>query len=96
MKSKRQREGELTVDHRASPGVPGMRGLFEVGTTTCRHCNSQVLRDPGAEVEKYWCSGCDSYLCKRCKAISVVAGCKPIDKVIEEHSRRLNQSLILV
>lgn len=93
---KGRREGYLLIDNRNAPPDPRTQRFFEGATTTCRHCNKQVLRDPGAEVEKFWCAGCDSYLCKRCKAIAVVAGCKPFDKVIEEHSRRLNSSLILI
>lgn len=93
--AKTRREGWLLIDNRDAPPHPRTRKFFEAATTTCNHCGRQVLRDPGAPVEKYWCSGCDSYLCKRCKTIAVVAGCKPFDKVIEEHSRRLNSALIL-
>lgn len=94
MTAKSFREGYFLIDNRNAPPVAGVARFVEGGATTCKHCNSQVLRDPGAEVEKYWCWGCDCYLCKRCKAISMVAGCKPFDKVIEEHARH-QRSLIL-
>jgi hypothetical protein len=94
--AKRFREGYLLIDNRDAEPVAGVARFVEAGTTTCRHCHKQVLRDPGAEIEKFWCPGCDSYLCKGCKAIAVVAGCKPFDKVIEEQSRHLDRSLILV
>ena len=92
--SKAQKQGYLLIDHTASPGVSGLPPLFEAGTITCNHCNAQVLRDPGANHEKYWCWGCDHYLCKRCKTLSAVAGCQPFDAVIEKFDRQAHKGLI--
>lgn len=78
--SKRSHEGELFVDHRASPGLtdeqainlgyaPGILGegkVFEAPTMGCNHCGTVVIINPKRIRDRDWCSTCDMYVCDNC------------------------------
>ena len=74
-------EGELFVDHRASPGLPpaqarqlgyepsqvGEGKLFEAATLMCVHCNQVVVRNLLRERERAFCMQCSGgYICDLC------------------------------
>lgn len=97
MGSKRDRENYFMMDHRQSAPVPddllrkaGLpagagRGLFEVASYSCNHCQRQVIMNPARTSNPDYCRGCDSYLCKRCAAIkSVTLECKPFSRIIDD------------
>lgn len=82
MKSLRSLEGEMLIDHRASPGVPAevmvAQGLppdagkkdsvWESATVTCNHCEVQVILNPDRSRPKGFCPHCSHYLCDNCEA----------------------------
>jgi len=97
MRSKRSQEGYLLIDHRNSPGIPdelavpiGMppgvgRGVQEMATTTCSHCQAIVIMNPLRTRERAYCPKCDHYVCDRCHAVRVATGeCKTWNQRIEE------------
>jgi hypothetical protein len=78
--SKKTHDGELMVDHRASPGLsaelaekmgyhPGhVRGgaLATYATLGCPHCASCVVVKHDRTRDRAWCSTCDRYICDGC------------------------------
>lgn len=85
--SKRRFEGELLIDHRFTPGVPGPhgQGLFEAPTYTCNHCSRVVIINPARTRPKEYCRKCDHYICDGCSAIMAkTKECKTFDQIIEE------------
>jgi len=75
------KEGELFVDHRASPGLPpgvarqmgyepsqvGEGKLFEAATIMCLHCNRVIIKNPLRERERAFCMQCGgAYICDLC------------------------------
>ena len=72
-----RKEGYLTIDHRASPGLTQSQALWmgldpkqvgegkfmEAGTLTCCHCNSVVILNPLRIRERGHCRKCDAYIC---------------------------------
>jgi hypothetical protein len=78
--SKKTHDGELFVDHRASPGIPDTvaqrmgyypnqvreGAVFECATLGCKHCGSCVVLNPMRTRERAWCSVCDVYICDCC------------------------------
>ena len=76
-------EGEIFIDHRASPGIPpnlarrmgyepsqvGEGKLFEAATMTCQHCHAVVIKNPGRDRERALCMMCaGAYICDLCDA----------------------------
>ena len=88
--SKSQREGYLLIDNRLAPPSPGVPRFMEAATSTCSHCQQQVVRNPSRQRARAWCSSCDSYICDRCESIRMVNGCKPFDAVLNELSRNVS------
>lgn len=98
MFSKRSLEGELMIDHRASPGishetahqmrclpVPGGT-MMETSTITCNHCQRCVIKNPLRVRERNYCTGCDRYICDGCELIRVQTGqCMPFEKFAEDY-----------
>lgn len=92
MRSKRSREGELMIDHRASPGltaeqvngfgpVVGKGQFYESATYICRHCQFEVVINPKRDRERGWCPKCDSYLCDECEYLrSVTFECRDVER----------------
>lgn len=77
--------GYLVVDHRNSPGIPGMPKLFEADTQHCNHCHVPVVLNPYRKRERFICPQCDWFCCDIC-AIGYKANgvCKPFNLVAEE------------
>lgn len=80
MRSKRSREGEFLIDHRASPGLtpeqvggfgPAVpRGeLYESALVVCGHCQAAIILEPKRTRERGWCPKCDRYVCDDCETI---------------------------
>lgn len=88
--SKRQREGWLLIDNRLAPPEEGVPRFMEAATSTCSHCQQQVVRNPVRMRERAYCPSCDAYICDRCEGIRAVNGCRPFEAVIVELSRNLN------
>jgi hypothetical protein len=78
-----KREGEILIDHRASPGLPEdiarwagydpqltREGkLYEAGTLTCAHCKAAVVKNPNRARPRENCPKCGyRYLCDFCYA----------------------------
>lgn len=82
--------GYLTIDHRASPGMPDMPGLgegtfFEADTQTCNHCKIPVVLNPLRKRARFFCPKCDQYCCDICAAGYAQNGiCKPFECVVDE------------
>jgi hypothetical protein len=88
MASLKRFDGYLSIDHRASPGLPvplaermGLPlqqvregGLMECATMTCAHCSTVVIPNPERTRERGYCASCDRYVCDHCKAASLQAG----------------------
>lgn len=90
MLSKRNLEGYLMVDHRAT-NEPGMfRGMFEAAVITCSHCQRQMIRNPARTRERAWCWGCDSYICDTCGIARTATGeCKTFKQVMDEFEAKI-------
>lgn len=81
MRSKRSREGELFIDHRASPGLTvedvagfaapavGLGQVYESAVIVCSHCQATVVLNPDRSRERGWCPKCDKYLCDACEFV---------------------------
>lgn len=79
MRHKSSLEGYLMVDNRASHG-----GLFEAATTTCSHCQRQVVRNPARERARAYCPKCDHYICDDCELTRVQTGtCKTFEEIAD-------------
>ncbi len=106
---KRAREGELMIDHRASPGLPagfyrsiGLEGLdcpegslAEAATITCAHCNTVVIMNPDRSRARGHCHKCDAYVCDN---PACHRDCTPFSKILdvtEAHAYRAGQNLLL-
>lgn len=106
MKSLRNHEGYLLIDHRNSPGVSeevvnktGLpvgsgRGIFEAPTFTCRHCQSIGVIDPGRKNGlAYYCKGCDHLICDSCGKEKVRTGvCRTFEQRIDEFLNSLEHN----
>lgn len=76
--SKRSLEGEILIDHSASPGLtreqigyfdaPAVpKGeIFESAIVICSHCQAAVILNPQRTRDRGWCAKCDKYLCDEC------------------------------
>jgi hypothetical protein len=81
--SKKSHEGELFVDHRASPGLPEDAAVrlgyhpsqvregvvFESATYSCSHCQTVVVMNPLRTRERAYCRKCDRYICDNCDLV---------------------------
>ena len=77
---KKSHDGEIFLDHRASPGIPaGLArrlgydpsqvkegALFEGPTLGCPHCGSCVVLNPLRTRERAHCLSCNMYICDGC------------------------------
>ena len=76
-------EGELSIDHRASPGLtaeqaraagmpPGCVSegtVFESATIMCEHCHQMLIKNLNRERERAFCMQCGgAYICDLCDA----------------------------
>lgn len=96
MKTKRWRDGYLSIDNRAGPGLtpedmiklgqpghPGYKGgqFYEFAVMCCGHCAKDVVLNPERTRDRGWCSCCDRYICDTCKA---AGECRPVEKMIDQ------------
>lgn len=92
--SKRSLEGELMIDHSASPGLrpedighfdaPAVpKGeLYESPLIVCGHCQYAVILNPLRTRDRGWCAKCDKYLCDDCtEALHVTLECTSFEKL---------------
>jgi len=77
MKHRHSAEGELLIDHRASPGITEAFArqsgldveavpagvLVERATITCSHCQVTVVLNPQRTRPRSYCAKCDHYIC---------------------------------
>lgn len=85
MRSKKRHEGYLLIDHRNSPGIGDMKGIFEAATYTCKHCQVVVVINPLRTRAREYCPKCDHYICDKCGAIMARTGeCVTFEQIIEE------------
>src|SRR5262245_8333535 len=80
--SKKSHDGEIFVDHRASPGIPPelavklgyhpdqVKGgtIFEGATLGCPHGGACVVMNPLRTRERAHCFQCNMYICDWCDA----------------------------
>jgi hypothetical protein len=80
--SKNDGQGELEVDHRASPGIPAEPArrmgydpldvregaVARMATAFCPHCGSHVVLNPERKRARNMCFSCNSYICDGCAA----------------------------
>jgi len=91
----RRLEGELLIDHTASPGIPEdlankwrAQGVavaaagekLEVATYTCRHCQVIVIMNANRTLDRNVCRKCMAVVCDR---PSCVLECQPFARIIE-------------
>jgi hypothetical protein len=90
------------LDHRNSPGIPdemvarmGLppgagRGLYEVPTYTCSHCQSVVVMNMERTRQRNYCRGCDHLICDACAAVKSQTGrCRTFQQSIEQILKEL-------
>src|SRR3977135_1188430 len=82
MPSLKRFDGELMVDHRASPGLPadfykplgidfpgvGEGKIMHTAGFTCSHCGWAVVLNPNRKRARGYCQKCDHYVCDGCHA----------------------------
>ena len=84
-----QSEGELVIDHRASPGLPpelalrlglpprytGEGAIFEAAILRCNHCSTPQIKNPLRTRPRYNCVHCGGlYVCDPCAAAAAQPG----------------------
>jgi hypothetical protein len=97
MKSLRQQEGYLLVDHRVSPGVPSGvmeaqgwpagagQGLFETATYTCAHCQYVVVMEPKRTRPRAVCLACYQRICDGCEVVrQQTLTCRSMARLIDD------------
>lgn len=106
MISKRSFEGQLTIDHSASPGLPadfykkigldapavGEGIKYQAPTITCCHCGSVFVINPNRQRARNHCQKCDQYVCD---SPACNAGCTPHAKTLDQEEERLVRALSL-
>ena len=77
------RGGKGTLVHTETydgPDQPFSRGVQEMHTLTCCHCNRVVVLNPARVRERHWCFRCDHYVCD---AQYCIENCNPFQQTIE-------------
>lgn len=112
MKTIRELEGELLIDHRNSPGVPAEllhaaglpteagKGVYEAPIYTCGHCQAGVfvvVAAFGAREKRYVCRGCSHVLCARCAQEKVLTGmCVPFAAKVDAYLESVEKHTPLI
>lgn len=87
MSSLKRYDGELMIDHRASPGLDqeaaramGLEGVpigestyNTVPTLGCNHCGCVQIVNPNRKRERNYCRTCDHYICDVCHIVRTEA-----------------------
>ena len=108
--SKRSLEGELLIDHSASPGLTPEQAagfsvavaggeVYESAINTCAHCQAMVVINPQRTRDRGYCAKCDKYLCDECGyRLHVTLTCdsvaRRLDRAYEEAERGASPLLI--
>ena len=98
MKSLRSNEGQITLDHRNSPGMgeaalaeAGLplnagRGYFQAPTYTCHHCQKLCVVRLPRNTELPYCAGCDHHICGTCgQRRAAGLACKPFKQLVDDY-----------
>lgn len=108
MKSLRSLEGEMVIEHRFSPGVPGEVMLaiglpadagkrdtvWESAVATCNHCENQVVMNPDRSRERYVCLSCTHYICDECQAQRFLGKpCYPFKAKVADHLEAVDKGI---
>ena len=102
--SKRSLEGEILIDHRASPGLtpeqmagfdsPIVAGgdVYESALITCGHCRAAVILNPQRTRDRGYCQKCDRYLCDECEYRRVTTlECAEYERRLDRLQRAIEQ-----
>jgi hypothetical protein len=97
--SKRSLEGEIFVDHRASPGLSAAEATalgydpsqvcegaqFTARTLHCVHCGGGWVENPARERPRHSCHKCNAYVCDTCAAMMNLPEYihRPLSEVVE-------------
>lgn len=97
--SKRSLEGEIEIDHRASPGLSediarwmdlpaeSVAGgqLYRAAFYVCAHCQCEVVKNPYRQREREQCRKCDKYICDDCALLmKQTLACNNAQRQIDE------------
>lgn len=103
-------EGELFVDHSASPGLPedvarasgydpslcreGKQ--FKAPTLTCHHCKCVVVKNPLRVRERAFCFKCSHYICDFCAVAARAPDYDhlPFEKFVEDSATAVAHGLV--
>ena len=110
LKTKKSHEGYMLIDHRFSPGlpegtcIPGLPDSYitakpgqalEMAIIVCRHCQTEIIKNPERSRPRGYCTSCDHYICDACEGARIMTGCTSIEKVFDEmlEERALNLNI---
>jgi hypothetical protein len=102
--SKRRFEGEILIDHMASPGltadeigtfggpVVGKGEVYESAVYTCSHCQFTVVINPQRSRERAWCGKCDRYVCDECaELMRITLNCRDVKRQMDQILEELDR-----
>ncbi len=104
--SKRSLEGEILIDHQASPGLEPEIALWmgvdprlvakgqvvEAAILNCGHCSQAQIKNPQRTRPRGWCAKCDHYLCDACEAqMHLTLQCRNVKRRIETVANELER-----
>ncbi len=97
--SKRSLEGEILIDHRASPGLGAedatwmgvapkavAKGqVFEAPIISCAHCMAMVVVNPDRQRAREQCQKCDKYVCDECYGeMHITLECRSVERRLDQ------------
>lgn len=110
MKTKRNAEGYLLLDHSMGPGLTddqmrrmdpdaplgAGRSAYEAPVQNCSHCQKQTMLNPLRTRERCYCRKCDAYICDECGIVAKLHGeCRPFRKIMDQAQERAVRGIIL-
>jgi len=105
--SKRSLEGEVEIDHRASPGLPdnvahslglpahALRGgqIYRGAFYVCAHCQCEIVKNPERVRPRGYCAKCDKYICDECEFQMVTTlECRSAERQIDRALESLERT----
>lgn len=102
---KSARDGQLTIDHRFSPGLPeGFMREFgypdvtegkqvQMKTLTCCHCGTVHILNPLRTRDRNHCKKCDKYVCDNPECN---LNCTPFAKKMDDLEARLHKAEAII